>query len=179
MMITKNVEHLLSSLQLGTFDVANGQDFERISAQSLIDDLKKTHPLVFQERVIGTKHEIGLAAEISHRPNLHCVPGSLFLADHGCPVLIDCYFISTYEDRISEITWADEFRIRPIHQVPAKLGLSFGRGYKLDKTIDGWTLKALLKRESELTEEFLVKRGWQFQAVASFGVSAPIPSVPR
>jgi hypothetical protein len=43
-----------------------------------------------------------------------------------------------------------------------------GRGYKLDRTPDEWVVRPLKRQRVALSEEFLRKRGWKFQAMFPF-----------
>lgn len=173
-MLSKAIKTDLSLLRNGSLNTASPLSFEQLSGKLLIDDLKLTYPFVFQERDCGMKHEIGLARRVSYELVFHAVSGSIFQGVQLYPLLSRCFFISTYDDEISEITWATKVRIKPIAGEKSKLGLSFGGGYKLDKTIDGWTMTPLLKRETVLTEESLQHRGWQFHVLPPFGMTTRV-----
>ena len=71
-------------------------------------------------------------------------------------------------DSISEITMTASIRVRPEEGASRELILKMGRGYKLDRTPDGWVLKPLQRRAVTLAEDFLSKRGWKFEALLPF-----------
>lgn len=173
-MLSNTIKAELAQLRRGTLNLASPLSFEQFSGRMLIDELRRSFPFVFQEHDRGTKHEIGLAGRVSYELEFQAVPGSLFQGVRLAPLLSRCFLISMYDDEISEITWASKIRIRPIPGPTARVGLTFGRGYKLDKTIDGWALTPLLKRETILTEDFLKQRGWQFHVLPPFGITTQV-----
>jgi len=165
----------LALLRKGKLSTSALSTFDQLSGQSLIDELVLVHPFVFQRRDCGRKHEIGLAREVAYELVFQKLPRSLFHGVRVYPTLLRCYLISTYDDAISEITWASRIQVRPVSGKGKGLALSFRSGFKLDKTIDGWSVKPLLRRKTVVSEESLSKRGWQFDVLPPFGVKAMAP----
>ena len=81
--------------------------------------------------------------------------------------------ISSYDDEISELTWANRIHLRPPQADSDGLIVRFGKGFKLEKTIDGWTIKPLLQRRVSLSASVLKKHGWQFDVLRPFGAWRP------
>jgi hypothetical protein len=159
---------LLHQLRSGTWDVANASSLEQIPWDEFIADLRGRYPIVFQERVVGTKHEIGMARTLQFELAVRKLPDSRFMIPCLLPVLRPCLFVSAYQGSLGEITFAKSLRVRPGEGAPGDVTLKMGRGYKLDRTPDGWVLKALEARAVTLTEVFLLKRGWRFDALLPF-----------
>ena len=94
---------------------------------------------------------------------------SPFLNLHMFPILRRCLFMSSYEGAISEITVIVGIHVKPkkgrqSHEVV----LTTSRGFKLDRTPDGWEIKPLHKQAVALSEAFLIKKGWKFDALVPF-----------
>ena len=164
-----------SDLRKGIASSELQQHLEQMSGKALVEELRVDYPIVFQERTFGRKYEIGLARKVSYEVAFRPVAGSSFPTIRLHSLLAHCFLISAYDDVISGVTWATKLRIRPVRRKEPTLGLSFGSGYRFDKTVDGWVMTALLKRESLLAEEFLQKRGWQLQALTPLGMKAGTP----
>ncbi len=168
-MITFQIRDLLRQIRTGKLDAANPMTQEQLSSVDVASDLRDVYPLVFQERRIRSKHEIGMARSISLETSYHQFPNSHFFDVHLFHTLRKCVFISYYNDSLSEITTISRIQVVPKGGVALDVTLKMGGGYKLDRTPDGWTLKRLKKHSTTLTEPFLLKRGWNFEV---FGVFA-------
>jgi hypothetical protein len=81
-------------------------------------------------------------------------------------------FVSAYDDVISEVTRLASIRIRPAGASAKELILKTGRGFKVDKISDQWEVRPLKPREVTLSEEFLEKRCWRFEALVPFGTES-------
>jgi hypothetical protein len=158
---------LLQQLRSGQWDPANATLLEPLSASEFTTDLRSLYPVMFQERSVGRKHEIGLARSLRFEFAVRKHPGSLFTPPCLLPVLWRCLFVSSYEESISEITITSTVRVSPASGTRDVI-LKMGRGYKLDRTPDGWALKPLERRAVTLSEAFLAKRGWKFEALLPF-----------
>jgi hypothetical protein len=167
-MITIQIKDLLRQLRSGKLDVANASSLEQLSSSDFAADLREGYPLAFQERRIRHKHEIGMARSISLETSLYQIPNSLFLHVRSFLTLSKCVFVSSYNDSLSEITTISHIQVVPKGGVALDVTLKMGRGYKLDKTPDGWTVRRLKRRTITLTEPFLVKRGWNFDVFGIF-----------
>jgi hypothetical protein len=162
----------LELLRNGTLDVSNPLSFEQLTLSSFTNDLLATHGYVFQRRQIGRKLEIGMARKVSFQMTFQASSRSLFLNSRLYPNLVDCYLLSGYDDVLSEITWAQRLYVRPAAG-QREVTLAFGRGYKLDKSDEGWTLKPLLRRRVKLSEQVLSQRGWQFDLLNQIRAAKP------
>ncbi|MBV8677091.1 MAG: hypothetical protein JO355_07975 [Planctomycetaceae bacterium] len=63
-MIAAETRELLRRLRSGRMDVANTGALEKFSANVLIEDIKNFYNILFQERQVGNKHEVGLARSL-------------------------------------------------------------------------------------------------------------------
>ena len=167
-MITIQIKDLLRQLRSGKLDVANATSLEQFSSSDFASDLREVYPLVFQERRIQNKHEIGMARSISLETAIHQVRNSRFSLIGLFPTLSKCIFISSYDDSIGEITAISSIQVVPKGGPTLDVTLKLGVGYKLDKAPDGWTVKRLKRRTITLTEPLLAKRGWNFDVFGIF-----------
>jgi hypothetical protein len=165
--------HELVDLRSGTLDVSRPLSLEQLPARALIQELQTIHCFVFQERAIGKKTEIGIARKIAYELIFRRHKNSLLPVTRLYPILVDCYLISAYDDVLSEITWTRRINVRPVIRSQRELKLSFGRGHKLDRTVDGWQLKPLLRRQTKLSEQLLRSHGWQFDLLPPFHTAKP------
>ncbi|HUY36262.1 MAG TPA: hypothetical protein VMV69_26225 [Pirellulales bacterium] len=173
-MLSATAKNDLALLRKGKLDMSVPSAFDQLSGKSLIDELVLIYPFVFQRRDDGRKREIGMAREVAYELVFQKLRDSLFHGVRLHPTLLQCYFISTYDDSISEITWASKLQVRPFRGSGKGLALSFRSGFKLDKTMDGWTVKPLVRRKTVLSEDFLRKRGWRFDVLPPFGARAVV-----
>ena len=60
-MLTAQSKELLRNLRAGKLDASVAAFLEQLAADDFIADLRRYYPVLFQERNIGRKHEIGLA----------------------------------------------------------------------------------------------------------------------
>lgn len=165
MLSAELLDHL-RGLRTGRFDTASAACFEHLSAQSLIQELLVNYPIVFQRRTLESKVEIGLAREAACVLTFRRLGKSAFPGIHAYPSLLKCFLISAYDDAISEITWVSKIKVRGTEN---GLVMSFGKGQKLDRTIDGWSIKPLRRRTVILSESVLAAHGWQSDALLPFG----------
>jgi hypothetical protein len=167
-MLTIQIKDLLHQLRLGKLNVASATLLEPYSASGLILDLGGRYPILFQERRFGKKHEVGMARSLRFEFAVRKSGESLFPQVSLLPILWRCLFVSSYEDSISELTMATGIRVWPHAEASKDLVLKMGRGYKLDRTPDGWVLKPIKRREVTLSESFLLGRGWKIDALLPF-----------
>jgi hypothetical protein len=167
-MISTEINGMLKQLKLGEFDPSQADQLERLSPDEFISDLKVSYPVVFQERQIRDKHEIGMARKISLETVARKIPGSNFFQFSIFPSIKNCVLASYYASSLSEITVLSEIRVRPRGGPALDVNLKMGHGYKLDKTPDGWFVKQLTNRSVTLSESFLLARGWKFEVFGAF-----------
>ena len=96
-MITSQIKDLLRQLRSGKLAVVDAAPLEQLSAKELISDLGSLYPIVFQERHVGTKHEVGMARSLRFEFAVRKVSDSLFPHVSLLPVLARCLFVSSYE----------------------------------------------------------------------------------
>lgn len=163
-MIATTIQEL-DSLRDGTLDVTKPLSFDQMPLSTLINELSASHGYVFQQRSIGKKVEIGIARRVEFQMIVRASHRSIFWTSRLCPVLFDCYLLSGYNDIVSEVTWAKRIRVWPVSPRKGEVSLAMWPGHKLDKSEEGWTLKALKRRKTKLSEKLLRDRGWQFDLV--------------
>ena len=164
-MLTSETKDLLHQLRSGRLDPASVGILAQVPAHEFLSDLRQIYPVVFQERSIGRKREIGLARTVRLEAKL---ADSLFPAVQLLPVLRRCLFVSSYDDSISEITATASVHMSPKWDLPHEVVVRIGRGFKLDRTPDGWTVSAIKHRTTVLSQEFLLRRGWKAEALIPF-----------
>jgi hypothetical protein len=153
-------------------DPADTAMLEQIPADRLVDELKSAYRLTFQERRIGRKSEISLArsfrAELAVRP----VPEAVFVSFLLLPAYLNCLMLNSEDNCITGISRLTRLTAWAATEPPGGLLLKSGRGFKLDKTPDGWALKPIHKRVVKLSGEFLRMRGWRLDHLKQF---VPVP----
>jgi hypothetical protein len=167
-MLAFQIKDLLHLLRSGKLDVASVAPLEQLVASGLIADLRSLYPVMFQERVIGRKHEVGMARSLQFEFAIRKQPDSHFPQVLLLPVLRKCLFVSSYDDAISEVTTTASILVGQKIGATKEVVLKMERGYKLDRTPDGWALKPLRKRAVTLSETFLIQRGWRFESLVPF-----------
>jgi hypothetical protein len=163
-----NLTEILRQLRTGRFNVAEASVLDALSARELMAELQRSYPVKFQERDIGRKHEVALARSIRYELGFGNRHISIFSPIRLLPVLRSCVFASCYGDSLSEITTATYVYVKPTRKPVKGLILKMGRGFKLDKSPDGWALNSIEGREVNLSLDFLEKRGWQFDVFVPF-----------
>ncbi len=160
-----SMNDLLRDLRLGKLDAASAKFLAGTPLGDLVLNLFHSFPVLFQERVVGRKREVGMARSLLFRLAPHRSTGPRFQSMEFYPVLWRCVFVSGYDDTVSEIAQVASINLWPADTAQTKLTLRTGRGHKLDKTLDEWSNKELKPRKVNLSEEFLAKRGWKFEAL--------------
>jgi hypothetical protein len=144
-------------------DQAKISTLEHLSAAEFVKELRLKYFVLFQQRRVGHKHEIGLARSLSLELARRRLPNSYLPLFFFMPVLRQCMFVSSYDDRITEITAVASIQVIPGGGDSLDVTLRMGLGHKLDKRPDGWFVKKLKKRPVTLSEAFLAARGWNFE----------------
>jgi hypothetical protein len=169
-MPTDQTIEFLRQLRLGKLDAENPAFPGHLSAAEFLKQIRDHYPVVFQERSIGRKAELGLARSLQFELAVSANGQQAFPPVLLFPVFRRCLLISTYDDYLSGIAMARSVRIRPSKADSDQLVVTMGRGYKLDKMPDGWTLKNIPRRSTVLSEAFLRARGWQFDRLRPFAL---------
>ncbi len=164
--------HFLRDLRLGKLDAASSKLLGGTPLGDLVSNLLDSFPVLFQERTVGRKREVGMARSLLFRLAARRSTGSRFQSMEFYPVLWRCVFVSGYDDTVSEITQVASINLWPADTARTELTLRTGRGHKLDKTSDEWSKKKLKPRKIKLSEEFLAKRGWKFEALVPLWLCA-------
>ena len=167
-MLTTQTTELLGRLKSGSFDPADIQSLEQTSAHDFRADLDSTYQIRFQERNFRDKWEVGMARSLRFELASFSPKQSYFPILVLIPVFHNCLFLSGDGDMITGVSVATRLVVRHIRKPFRGLALTKGRGFKLDRTPDGWDLKVQAKRTVKLTDEFLQKHGWRFDAVRRF-----------
>ena len=161
-MLTAQSKELLRNLRAGKLDASVAAFLEQLAADDFIADLRRYYPVLFQERNIGLKHEIGLA-----RSRFEVVNGSI--RNDDVPVLLKCLLISSYGDSLSGLEALSSIRIVPPGSPGADLTLASSRGFKLDKTTDGWLYRQTERSCSRFSKSFLTGRVSRSMSFDQFG----------
>ena len=164
-MLTAQTEELLGRLRSGIFDSADVQALEQPLAHDLVAELDSRFPYRFQERRLRDKWEISMARSLHFELACRISKGASLPLLHMAPVYRHCVFLSGEGDAVTGIGVVTRLRVRPIRKPFHGLSLLTGRGFKLDRTIDGWQLNPHVKRTIKLTEDLLQKRGWNFDVM--------------
>ena len=162
-MQTKQIMSLVRQVRSGESDQALISTLEHLSAAEFIRELRSSYLVLFQERRVGHKYEIGLARSVSLELARRRLPNSHLSLFFFMPVLRQCMFVSSYDDRITEVTTVASIQVIPAGGDSVEITLRMGLGHKLDKRPDGWFVKKLKKRPVTLSEAFLSARGWNFK----------------
>src|SRR5260370_10992889 len=171
MMATGTTE-FLHRLQMGNLDPVDTAMLEQTPANHLVDGLRSLYRLTFQERRIGKKWELSLArafrAELAFRP----VPEAVFVSFLLLPAYLNCLMLNIEDNYLTGISRLTRLTVWAVGKPESGLALKSGRGFKLDKTPDGWAIKPMRKRVVKLSGEFLQERGWRFDHLKQF---IPVP----
>jgi hypothetical protein len=159
---------VLNRLRSGSLDAAIAATLEHTSAEEFIAGLAETYPVLFQERRIGRKREVGMARAVRFECLEHKPSKSFFPVWHLVPVLWKCVFVSAYDDAVSEVTIATSVHVRPAWTAADEAVLKLRGCRKIDKTPDGWIVKTIKHRSTTLSGEFLRTRGWKFDVLQPF-----------
>ncbi len=169
-MLATQVKELLHRLRSGTLESADAALFDQIPFSEFIPEIRTLYPVLFQERAVGRKLEVGMACSVQLEIAAHRLPKSLVPAAYLLPVLRRCLFVSSYGDSITEITATSSLHVRPVWGADNEVQLRMSRGFKLDRTPDGWAIRPLQRRAVTLSEDFLLRRGWKFDALLPVGL---------
>jgi hypothetical protein len=164
-MLTAQIEELLRKIKSGVYDPSDAEFLENASSLALLGELNSEFPLCFQERRLGDKWEIGLAHSLRHEVGSFSPRDAFFPVFLLVPVFRRCLFLSGQGDTVTGVALANRLSVRPIWKPDRGLALTTGRGFKLDKAPDGWSLKSVEKRAVQLGQDFLKKRGWRFDTL--------------
>jgi hypothetical protein len=160
-MLTAQSKELLRNLRAGKLDASVPAFLEQLAADDFIADLRRYYPILFQERRLGRKHEIGLARYVG----LKTVRRRAQSETVNVPVLLKCLLINRYGDSLSGLEALSSIRIVPPESPAADLTLTTSRGFKLDKTADGWLYRQTERSCSKFSKSFLTERGFKFDVL--------------
>lgn len=161
-MLATTIADLLDRLSHGIIDPTDTSMLEQAQANEMVAELKSVYRITFQERYLGRKWEISLARTLRAELAACSLPNSLFVSLHVIPVYIDCLMVSIENNTITGLSRVTRLGVRAAKMPGPGLALTRGRGFKLDNTPDGWSIKPIRKRTVKLTETFLRDRGWKF-----------------
>jgi hypothetical protein len=136
---------------------------EQIPADQFVDEIRSSrYRLTFQERRIGRKWEVSLARSLRSEMAFRSIPEAIFVSVVLLPAYLDCLMLNIEDNQLTGISRLSRLTVRPVSKPKGGLALKSGRGFKLDKTPDGWDIKPMRKRVVKLSGEFLRGRGWSF-----------------
>ena len=161
-MIATHTAELFDRLRHGILDRNDTSMLEHARASEFVAELKSVYRITFQERRLRGKWEVSLARVLRAELVARSVPGALFVSLHVVPVYKDCLLLSIEDDSITGISRITKLTVRGVKKPTPGLALTTGRGFKLDNTPDGWSLKPIQKKTVKLAESFLRDRGWKF-----------------
>ena len=161
-MLTAQKKELLQRLRAGHFDPADTEELERTPCSELLAELEPDYPFRFQQRRIRDKWEVGMARSFGFKLAASFSENAVFPILLMLPVFRDCLLLSGEAQSVTGVAVATRLIVKPRRKPARALVLTTGRGFKLDRLPDGWAIKPVEKRTVTLTEEFLRKRGWQF-----------------
>jgi hypothetical protein len=155
---------IMDRLQSRQLSVDDGETLSTIPWTTVIADLRNRYPVVFQERVVGSKEEIGLCSSIRATAPAKNGAESPFVAADTVPLLENCVFLSSYHGKLSELTTIKSITVFPGRHAD-DFNIRMEAGIKLDRTPDGWSVKRLNDQQSELSTDFMQKRGWKLPLI--------------
>jgi hypothetical protein len=167
-MIATQTKEFLQRLRQGVPTEDDRTFLENARADDLIAELRSVYRLTFQERHIGRKWEVSLARSLRTELVARPIPTSVFVSFEVVQVYISCLMLNIEDNLVTGISRLGRLALRTVAEPTPGLSLTTGRGYKLDFTPDGWSLKRLKKRTVTLTEPFLRNRGWNFDHISRF-----------
>jgi hypothetical protein len=167
-MTATSTDDLLHRLRDGTVDASDGAILDQVKASDWVAELRARFPITFQERRIRDKWELGLARSV--RPELAArpVPKSTLFSYLVVPVYINCVMLSIEGESVTGVSRVRRLAVRAVSKPTPGLALTTGRGFKLDKTPDGWAVKPMGRRTVRLGENVLNARGWRFDHLSPF-----------
>ena len=89
-----HLNDLLHDLQLGKLDPAGADFLGGARLANVLPQLRSSHPVLFQERFIGRKRELGMARLLRFSLAPRQIRGSRFLSMQLRPVLQRCLLVS-------------------------------------------------------------------------------------
>lgn len=161
-MIATHTADLFDRLRHGILDPNDTSMLERTRASELVAELRSVYRITFQERHLRSKWEVSLARVLRAELVPRSAPGALFVSWRVVPVYKDCLMLSIEDDSITGISRTTGLAVRASTKPVPSLVLTTGRGFKLDNTPDGWSMKPMKKKIVKLPESFLRERGWKF-----------------
>ncbi len=155
-------QDLLRRLRKGLHDDSDLTFLEHVNATDWIAELQSVFRITLQERQIRGKWELAFAR--THRTELvaRSIRNSVFFSYIVVPVYLDCLMLNVEDNAVTGISRLDRLRVRAVGKPAPGLAMTTGRGFKLDNTPDGWTIKPLRRRTVRLSQSFLQTRGWHF-----------------
>lgn len=148
-MPTTEMGEWIERLQAGTM-VFKPDTLAQLQLDELIRELSDTHPVLFLDRSIGEKREIGMAQRQRQRI-------------HKCwrtRTLFECLFLTAERGVITTLAESPQLRCR-FSAINDECQLTTGAGYSVFHAPDGWSVKPLRERTVVLNHATLQRRGWR------------------
>jgi hypothetical protein len=168
-MIASQKAELLRKLRRGDFSEEDFASIESAPADRFVEDLKSSrYRLTFQERRVGSKWEVSLAHSFRAELKTRQLPDADFVSFLMIPAYLDCVMLNIEDNRITGISRIARLSVWQVNKPERGLALRSGRGFKFDRTIDGWQLKPMKPRIVKLSGKFLQGRGWRFDHLKKY-----------
>src|SRR2546426_1010215 len=137
-MIAAQTAELLRRLRTGQLDAADLVHLDQLKAGDLLADLAPIYPIRFQERRLSQKWEVSMAGSLSFELVPRFFRGSQLPILMLVPVLGKCLLLNGEAEAVTGISTSPRIVVRPIRKPFHGLALTTSRGFKLDKSPDGW-----------------------------------------
>lgn len=167
-MLATQTAELLQRLRAGKPEQPDVTFLEHVNANDWLTEIRTVFRLTFQERHIRGKWEVSLARSLRTELAARPIPDSLFISFSVVPVYVNCLMINIEDNAITGVSRLDRLSVRAVAKPVPGLALTTGKGFKFDKTPDGWSIKPLRRRTVRLSESFLKARGWRFDHMSQF-----------
>lgn len=167
-MIAAQTNELLQHLRLGQPEQSDLAFLEQVNATDWVAELRADFPLILQERRFKRKWEISLARTLRTELAPITKADSLIVSFVLVPIYINCLMLNIEDDKITGVSRLNRLAVRSVNKPFTGLAIQSYRGFKLDLTPDGWSVKPLRRRTVRLREAFLKERGWHFDHLRHF-----------
>ena len=160
----ESTEEVLEDLRRGCASDASKSLAVSMSFTQFVADAKNRYPVVFLEKTLRQKQEIGICSSVSVENNV-LAPGSASAAC-GCKFtrLHECVFVNAYNNRITGISAAAQIDVGCTQGDEGVL-VRLGACCKLDHLPDGWDFKKVEPVERTFPQELLQANGWKLDVL--------------
>ena len=147
-MSAQQIEDWVQRLRVGTLELFDLEDFEKLQIEDLSHKLSAAYPLHFLERRQRAKQEIGLAQSQTKSRRW------------SSRLLHQCLLLTSESGLMTAMSVMTQIHFRPSQEQEGVFDLTSGAGFSVYHDPDGWRIKLLHQRTVSLTQESLSRRGW-------------------